>query len=562
MKVAEDIERTKEELLEELAQARLLHKLSIELIQEDGTSGLYKKIVEAAVAIMGSQYASMQMLVADEASIGKLHLLASSGFDGAAEKFWEWVNVNTGSSCGAALRAQKRVIVENFATSEFMQDKPTLPVFLNAGILSAQSTPLYSRSGKLLGMISTHWSRVHTPSSGQLSLLDILARQAADLIERTQHTEAVKRGEERLRALMTATNDVTYRMSADWSEMYYLDGRNFIQDTGWPLVNWLQKYIHPDDQEMVASVIRVAIDARTTFQLEHRVQRVDGSYGWIFSRAIPIIDERGKVLEWFGAASDVSEKYSLVETLERKVAERTIALQRSNEELLQFAHVASHDLKEPVRKITTFAMRIKHEIDDLTKEKTLIYTEKVLNSAFRMSTMIDGVLKHSGLYSLDEKMGLIDLNKVVSDILDDLEVLVQQKEASIHFEKLPSIEAIGVLMYQLLYNLINNSLKFSSPTERPVIGISAEYALVNDVDSVKIQVTDNGIGFDPNHNSMIFKTFARLHSISEYPGTGLGLSLAKKIAERHGGTIEADGKKGKGAVFIITLPLRQASIHS
>src|SRR5688572_5629636 len=182
--------RNTKQLEAELADAKLLHRLSIELIQEDGTAGLYKKIVDAAVAIMRSQYASMQMLYPDADSIGKLRLLASSGFSPEAEKFWEWVYRNTGSSCGAALRAQARAIIPNFATCEFMQGMPTLPMFLEAGIYAAQSTPLYSRSGKLLGMISTHWSYPHNPPERHLNLLDILARQAADLIERTQTAEA------------------------------------------------------------------------------------------------------------------------------------------------------------------------------------------------------------------------------------------------------------------------------------------------------------------------------------------------------------------------------------
>src|SRR6201999_3574870 len=124
---------------------------------------------------------------------------------------------------------------------------PTLPIFLEAGILAAQSTPLYSRGGKLLGMISTHWSFPHNPPQRRLDLLDILARQAADLIERTQTAEALRESEERLRALTTATNDVIYRMSPDWKEMYQLDGRNFLNDTGKPDRNWLQKYIIPED---------------------------------------------------------------------------------------------------------------------------------------------------------------------------------------------------------------------------------------------------------------------------------------------------------------------------
>lgn len=550
--------RSTAQLEAELADARLLHRLSIELIQENGTAGLYKKIVEAAVAIMRSQYASMQMLYPESEGVGKLRLLASSGFSPEAEKFWEWVYLHTGSSCGAALRAQGRVIIPNFETCEFMQDAPTLPIFLGAGIYAAQSTPLYSRNGKLLGMISTHWSYPHTPSERHLNLLDILARQAADLIERTQTAESLRESEERLRALTTATNDVIYRMSPDWREMYHLDGRNFLVDTGAPIRNWLEKYIHPDDHKHVAQAIGRAIRTKGVFQLEYRVCKADGAIGWVFSRAVPILNRDGNIVEWFGAASDVTEKKSLMTELEKRVEERTKELHRSNEDLQQFAHVASHDLKEPVRKIRTFGLRLKAELNSDAIEQCKGYTEKILESASRMTTMIEGVLTYSSLNAVERKIETLDLNNILSDIRTDLEVLIEQKNAVIEYDTLPKIEGVQVSIYQLFYNLINNSLKFSKPDEAPVITITADIVSVDGQDHARIIVADNGIGFEPEYNQRIFNTFTRLNSKNKYDGTGLGLSLVKKIVERHHGTIEATGNVDAGAAFTITIPLKQS----
>lgn len=549
-----------EQLQRELADARLLHRLSIELIQEDGTAGLYKKIVEAAVAIMRSQYASMQMLYPDGEGAGKLRLLASSGFSPEAEKFWEWVYRHTGSSCGAALRAQSRVVIPNFETCEFMQSAPTLPIFRAAGIYAAQSTPLYSRSGKLLGMISTHWNHPHNPPQRLLDLLDILARQAADLIERSQNAEALRESEERLRALATATNDVLFRTSADWTEMYHLDGNGVFSGRGDSISNWLQKYVIRDDQEAMMAAVRQAIRSKRVLQMEHRIRKTDGSTGWIFTRAVPIFSHDGVIAEWFGAASDITEKKGLLTQLEAMVDERTRELQRSNTDLMRFAHVASHDLKEPVRKIRTFGLRLQKELNVTGNENSRLFTAKVLESASRMLTMIEGVLTYSSMNAAEQTVEQLDLNQILADIENDLEVLIGQKGASIEYDVLPVIEGVQVLIYQLFYNLINNSLKFSRVSEKPSIRITSKLVSIGGIACTEIVVADNGIGFDPEHSTVIFDTFSRLNSKSRYDGTGLGLSLCKNIVERHNGRIRADGVKEGGATFTIELPLKQAAV--
>lgn len=244
--------------------------------------------------------------------------------------------------------------------------------------------------------------------------------------------------------------------------------------------------------------------------------------------------------------------------MERRVDERTkelneanTALKKSNTDLLQFAHVASHDLKEPVRKIKTYTYRLMDEVDISSFERGTPFLNKILSSAERMSTMIDGVLTYSSINGEHVEFELVDLNSTFEDIKTDLEVLLQEKNGRLIYPPLPQLVGGRILLYQLFYNLICNSLKFSHPERNPVVEISLELA-----DQMKylIIVKDNGIGFDPNFNEIVFDTFSRLNPKDKFDGTGLGLSLCRKIVERHAGSIRADGKKGEGVTFKIEIP--------
>jgi signal transduction histidine kinase len=199
--------------------------------------------------------------------------------------------------------------------------------------------------------------------------------------------------------------------------------------------------------------------------------------------------------------------------------------------------------------------------------KAKSYLDKMESAATRMNSMIDGVLGYSMLGATEQVIEIIDLNDLLDNIQNDLEILVEQKQAIIDYENLPAIEGSSILLYQLFYNLINNSLKFSVSGIQPRICIScSDYnvAQVKENSPLKpgiqyqrISVSDNGIGFEQAYAQKIFKTFTRLNAKDKYEGTGLGLSLCKKIVERHNGTIEAEGKLNEGAVFIIVLPQQQ-----
>jgi PAS domain S-box-containing protein len=197
----EQLRHSQRELAIEVAHLKLLQQISTELIQEQSVKSLYEKLADAAVAIMRSDFASMQMFYPERGKNGELLLLAYRGFSPEAAQFWEWVPADSGSTCAAALRTRQRVIVSDIETCDFMAATEDLRVYHQTAIRAVQSTPLLSRTGQIVGMISTHWREQHTPSERELQIFDVLARQAADLIERRRTMEAALEKEQQLAAL-------------------------------------------------------------------------------------------------------------------------------------------------------------------------------------------------------------------------------------------------------------------------------------------------------------------------------------------------------------------------
>jgi len=240
-------------------------------------------------------------------------------------------------------------------------------------------------------------------------------------------------------------------------------------------------------------------------------------------------------------------------------------LARSNAELQQFASIASHDLQEPLRKIQAFGNRLKATYGETLNAQGLDYLERMQNSAQRMQNLIDDLLILSRITTRVQAFVPVNLTQVAQEVLSDLEVRSQQSGGRVEVGELPTIDADPVQMRQLLQNLISNALKFHRDAEPPVVKI---YSQLLDrerkpveagavAELCQIVVEDNGIGFDEKYLDRIFNVFQRLHSRSEYEGTGMGLAICRKITERHGGSITAKSTPEHGAKFIVTLPVKQ-----
>jgi PAS domain S-box-containing protein len=241
-------------------------------------------------------------------------------------------------------------------------------------------------------------------------------------------------------------------------------------------------------------------------------------------------------------------------------------LARSNAELQQFASIASHDLQEPLRKIQAFGDRLKTKCNEALTEQGRDYLDRMQNAAGRMQTLIDDLLMLSRITTKAQPFVPVDLAQVIQEVLSDLEVRIDETKGQVEVGSLPTIEADSLQMRQLLQNLIGNALKFHPKTEPPKVRIFSQ--LLNDEEQqptgnsitpthCQIVVEDNGIGFDEKYLDRIFNVFQRLQGRSEYEGTGMGLAICRKIAERHGGSLTAESTPGQGAKFIVTLPIKQ-----
>ncbi len=256
---------------------------------------------------------------------------------------------------------------------------------------------------------------------------------------------------------------------------------------------------------------------------------------------------------------DITGLKNAQEKLETSVQQ----LEKSNAALEQYAYAASHDLQEPLRKIQTFSNLLWDRQSDQLDEKGKQYLQKVVNSSERMSTLIRDILSYSSI-SQGAVFVSTNLNDELNNVLQDLELMIEQKGARIHTHPLPTVEAIPLQMRQLLYNLVNNALKFTQEGRLPEITISARPLSPEEVqahsqlnpplDYTEIQVSDNGIGFNNEYTGQIFSLFKRLNSKDEFDGSGIGLALCQKVVENHNGVIYARGKVGYGASFFIILP--------
>jgi len=316
-------------------------------------------------------------------------------------------------------------------------------------------------------------------------------------------------------------------------------------------------------QETVES-IRKALAKQEPFSGEILNYSKDGSPYWLLLNINPVFDDDGKLLQFIAIENEITTRKEIeiklrkeVEGAMKKLSVMNERLEISNRELLDFAYVSSHDLQEPLRKIQAFGDRLKSTCQDSLNEKGLDYLERMLNAASRAQILINDLLDFSRVTTKAQPFQPIKLSEVLEGVLSDLEVRIEKSGVILEVDPLPIVEADALQMRQILQNLIGNALKFLREGVTPVVQVRSRVYMENEQEWCEIRVIDNGIGFEQQYAERIFQIFQRLHGRKTFEGTGIGLAICRKIAERHNGTLRAEGDPEQGATFIFTLPIHQ-----
>jgi len=673
-RVHEALHESEANLQAELADSKLLQSISAEIIWEQNVQAFYEKLVDAAVVIMRSNFASMQRFHPERGSGGELHLLAFRSFSQESAQRWEWVNRQTPTTCSEALRTGRRIIVPDVTQCDYL-GKGGVAAYLDAGIYAVQSTPLLSRSGKLVGMISTHWRQPHQPSERELRLFDILARQAADLMERKAADDAVRHSELRWRTLAEALPNLVWTglpcgqydwLSSQWGRYTGVAEKELLG------LKWLERVIHPEDRERTLASWQAACQDRGEYDVEYRIRRHDGQYHWFKTRGVPILDETGRISYWLGTCTDVEDlkqaeigvqrlaaivessddaiiskdlngvicswnkgaerifgygadevigksitmlmpperlaeepgilqrirageridHYETVrrrkdgsllnvsltvspirdatgkvigaskiarditdniraqEKLELTVSERTASLREAIAQMEEFSYSVSHDLRAPVRAMKGYAQLVLYEYADRLDAKGCGLLERITRGSARMEQLIHDVLTYTRLASSDIQLQRVPLKQFLQELIQHYPEFQRRRDEVIIREPLVDVLPHEPSLTQALSNLLANGFKFVAPGTTPRLEVWTETR----GDKVRLWLEDNGVGIHPQYQHRLFRMFERVHQDPRFDGTGIGLAIVRKAAERMGGSVGVESDGITGSSFWIELP--------
>lgn len=560
------------EVAAELAGSQRLQQTSSLLIQGGDIDALYRQILQAAIALMSSDMGSLQKFYPER---GDLRLLAWEGFDPQSAAFWEWVRPTSFCTCGLALRSKQRVTAPDIEACDFMAGTEDLQAYRKSGIRAVQSTPLIARHGNIVGMISTHWRQPHLPGEREIRLLDVLARQVTDLIERAE----IEQARAKLASIVQSSDDAIISKDLNgiitsWNRgAERLFGHTAAEAIGRPVTILMP----PDRVNEEPGIIERIRRGESIEHYETVRQCKNGVRLDVSITVSPIKDDHGRVIGASKIARDITQRKRTEESLrqaqaqltdragqlEQAVSERTAELTATNSQLEAFIYSVAHDLRAPLRAMQGFSSMLVEEAGETLSKTGRSYAQRINKSAQFMDAMLIDMLAFSRISQPLLQLVPVTLETVIATILSRLAPDIRKENARVEAPgPWPVVLAHAPVLDQVLFNLLHNALKFVAPGIPPQVRLRTENipALQTSTASshlVRVWVEDNGIGIAPQHQTQIFRLFNRLHG-DKYEGTGIGLSIVQKGVERMGGNFGVESAPGQGSRFWIDLRLAPA----
>ncbi|KFL37102.1 PAS domain S-box protein [Arenimonas donghaensis] len=528
------------------SQLHRLSEASISVNRDLDEATLYQQLVDRAREIIGAH----QAVVSVESGDGRSQLLNAVSL---SDKYAQWRDYDVPiDGSGIYVRVGERQQPMRMTQAELEAH----PGWRNFGAESARhppmrgwlAVPMVGSDGKTLGILQLsdkyrgEFSEDDEQVALQFSQMAVIAIERARLLARLQ------------------VRDRFFEMSLEVFVVYdpasgrWVQVNQMLADiTGYSREELLARpildFIHPDDAPSTrerSNELGQGRKVQTSFV--NRYVSKAGEVRWMEWMSAPAQD--GLV---YAVGRDITQRLQSEAALRQTLAD----LNARNRELQDFAFIASHDLQEPLRKIRAFADRLQERHADALTAEARDYLDRTCKAASRMQVLINDLLAYSRVAARSKPFTRVKLDAVLAGVVDDLETSLEASGGRVEAGALPVIEADATQMRQLFQNLISNALKFRSPDRPPVIRVEAEKEAGMDGPGWILRFIDNGIGFEPRHAEKVFAPFQRLHGRQEYDGTGIGLAIVRRIVERHRGAIQAEGRPGEGASFVIRLPERQ-----
>lgn len=560
--VEEALRKSEEKLVMDLADTKLLQSISSHFISEHDLPSLYEQLLEAATTIMHAEMGDIQLFIPER---NELLLLTWKGFTEEIAESWKWVGKDSGTICSEAFNVNKRIIIRDIEDCEFVKKAGSLKGLLSAGIRAGQSTPLITRSGQFVGMISTMWNKIHEPSERELHLLDILARQAADVIEKKQREEnflthlqeevdnrtiALKESKDLLQNISEAVPDMISVQEYPSRKMIYYNRESYalngfsVEELSKMTVEERHNLIHPDDKERLKKYVEgfAFLSDNELATIEYRSRNKQNNWIWLHAR--------GKVFERDEQGNPKSIVNVIQNVSSQKDTEEEVAI--INAELKTFNTITANNYTEALRHIYINLESIVtidgRNLSDTSKGNL----RKAQASIQKMKLLTDNIHNYLELYDVELKKELINPTDVLNEVKAKMQKKLEDSNATINISNLPELNTDRVLLLKLMINIIDNSIKFKKPGADPVVNVRFSSIADPNIDPrakkntayTLITVNDNGIGFNKEDENKVFDLFVQLDT--KHKGAGIGLAICKKIMEMHGGFITAESEVGKG----------------